>query len=546
MTVTEDAPAAAPAVSQPTATTPAATGLASILGTGDHKVVGRVWLAASLLHLVVAGAAALFVAVLRIDPSDLDNDFFAQAVTLRSIGGSFLFLLPFTIGIATLIVPLQVGAATLAFPRAAAAAAWAYLLGGGLVIGAYAIDGGPFGSDTDGVRLFVVAFLLVLLALAVAWICIGTTVLALRAPGMSLRRVPLFAWSSLVGATVWLLILPVLAGLVLVAYIDLRYGGPNGFINGGGAISLYSRISWAFSQPAVYAFGIPVLGFAGSVVPVFSRTRHHQHRVALLLIGAYGVFAAGAWAIPAFSADPMPWLYEAPWVGVSFLVVLPVLGLLGLWALTMREGSPQLASPLIFAVASLLMLLAGLAAGAVQAIEPIETVVDGDGVSLFGTSVTTSVASYIVLAAAIAAFGGVVYWAPKILGHLVPENGARLVATLLLVGTVVWSLPDLISGILGQPGFPGTIAPDNTDTIELLNSISAIGGGVLALASAGFVLLVLAALRSKDLPGDDPWSGHTLEWATSSPPPTGNFASLPQVTSEAPLYDARRPEDTPT
>ena len=360
---------------------------------------------------------------------------------------------------------------------------------------------------------------------------------------MSLRRVPLFAWSSLVSATVWLLILPVLAGLVLVAYIDLRYGGPTGFVSGGGAITMYSRISWAFSQPAVYAFGIPVLGFVGSVVPVFTRTRHQQHRVALVLIGAYGVFAAGAWGVPAFNADPMPWLYEAPWVGVSFLVVAPVLGLLGLWALTARKGSPQLGSPLIFGLAALLMLLAGLAAGAVQAIEPIKTVGDGDGVSLFGTSVTLSVASYIVLAAAIAGFGGVVYWAPKILGHLVPENGARLVATLLLVGTLVWSLPDLVSGILGQPGFPGTVAPDNADTIELCNTISAIGGAILALACAGFVLLVVAALRSRDLPGDDPWSGHTLEWATSSPPPAGNFASLPEITSEAPLYDARRPEE---
>ncbi|MET0904270.1 MAG: cbb3-type cytochrome c oxidase subunit I [Acidimicrobiales bacterium] len=542
MTVTEDAPAPAPAVSQPTATTPAATGLASVLGTGDHKMVGRVWLAASLLHLVVAGAAALFVAVLRIDPSDLDNDFFQQAVTLRSIGGAFLFLLPLTIGLATLVVPLQVGASTIAFPRAAAAAAWTYLLGGGLVIGAYTIDGGPFGNDVDGVRLFIVAFLLVLLALAVAWICIGTTVLALRAPGMTLRRVPLFAWSSLVGATVWLLVLPVLAGLVLVGYIDVRYGGPNGFISGGGAITLYSRISWAFSQPAVYAFGIPVLGFAGAVVPVFSRTRHQQHRIALFLIGFYGVLAAGAWAVPAFSPDPTPWLYEAPWVGVSFAILLPVLGLVGLWALTMRHGSPRLASPLLFAMAAVLMLLAGLAAGALQAIEPIETMVDGEGVSLFGTTVTTSVASYIVLAAAIAAFGGVVFWAPKIFGRLVPENSARFVALLLLIGTVVWSLPDLVSGILGQPGFPGTPAPDNTDTIEVLNTVSAIGGGVLAAGCAAFVLLVLAALRSKELPGDDPWSGHTLEWATSSPPPSGNFASLPEITSEAPLYDAHQPQ----
>jgi heme/copper-type cytochrome/quinol oxidase subunit 1 len=539
MTVTEDAPAAAPAASQPTAPTPAATGLAAVLGTGDHKVIGRIWLTASLVHLVVAGAAALFVAVLRIDPTDLDNDFFSQAVSLRSIGGAFLFLLPLTIGVATLVVPLQVGAPTIAFPRAAAAAAWTYVLGGGLVLGAYAIDGGPFGGDTDGVRLFTVAFVLVLLALAVAWICLATTVLALRPAGMSLRRIPLFAWSTLVAGTVWLLTLPVLAGLVVVAYIDLRYGGPTGFIDGGGAATLYSRIAWVFGQPAVYAFAIPVLGIVGSVVPVLSRTRHHQHSVALFLIGAYGALSVGAWAVPAFSADATPWVYEAPWVAVSFLVLLPVLGLVGLWALTARRGRPQLASPLLFGVASVLMLLAGLAAGAVQAIEPIETLVDGEGASLYGTSVTSSVASYIVLATAIAAIGAVVYWAPKIFGRLVSENGARLVALLLLVGTVAWSLPDLIAGLFGQPGFPGVPATDNADLIKALDTVSAIGGGVLALGSGLFVLLLLGALRSRDLPGDDPWSGHTLEWATSSPPPAGNFASLPAITSEAPLYDAR-------
>ncbi len=541
MTVTEDAPAAAPATSRPTAPTAAATGLAAVLGTGDHKVIGRIWCTAALVHLVVAGGAALFVAVLRIDPNELDNDFFAQAVTLRSVGGAFLFLLPLTIGVATSVVPLQVGAPTIAFPRAAAAAAWTYVLGGGLVLGAYAIDGGPFGGDTDGVRLFVLAFVLVLLALAVAWICLATTVLALRPAGMTLRRVPLFAWSTLVAGTVWLLTLPVLAGLLVVAYVDIRYGGPNGFISGGGAVTLYPRIAWVFGQPAVYAFGIPVLGFVGSVVPVLSRTRHHQHRAALFLVGAYGALSIGAWAVPAFGPVPTPWSYEEPWVAVSFLVLLPVLGLMGLWAVTARQGQPQLGSPLLFGAAAALMLLTGLAAGALQAIEPIETLVDGEGSPLYGTSVTTSVASYIVLAAAIAAIGGIVYWAPKILGRLVAEGGARLVALLLLAGTVLWSLPDLVAGLLGQPGFPGQPAPDNADTIKALDTVSAIGGGVLALGAALYVLLVHSAMRSRDLPGDDPWTGHTLEWATSSPPPPGNFATLPEVTSEAPLYDARRP-----
>jgi len=544
MTVTEDAPAAAPAVSQPTATIPTATGLAAILGTGDHKVVGRVWIAASFLHLVIAGIAALFVAVLRIDPADLDNQFFAQAVTLRSIGGAFLFLLPLTIGIATVVVPLQVGAATIAFPRAAAAAAWTYLLGGGLVIGSYAIDGGPFGSDIDGVRLFIVSFILVVLALTIAFLCLATTVLALRPMGMSLRRTPLYTWSVLVTSTVWLVTLPVLAGLLLVGYIDIRYGGGNGFISGGGAVTLYGRISWVFGQPAVYAFAIPALGFAGSVIPVFSETRHVKHRTAMFLIGAFGALSVGSWAVPAFSSDPTPWLYEAPWVAVSFAILLPALGIVGLWALTARDGHPKLASPPLYASASLLMLLVGLAIGALQAIEPIETQVDGGGTALYGTSVTTSVSSYVVLAAAIAAFGGLVYWAPKILGRLVPEGGARLVAVVLLIGTIVWSLPDLVSGFLGQPGFPGQVSPDNTDAIEALNTVSAIGGVILALGCAAFVLLVIGAFRSKTSPGDDPWGGHTLEWTTSSPPPAGNFPSLPEITSEAPLYDAKAPATT--
>ena len=196
MTLTEDAPAAAPASSSPPGPAPAATGLAALLGSGDHKVIGRLWMSAALVHLVVAGAAALWVAALRIDTERLASDapdFFAQAFTFRSIGGVFLFLLPFGIGLATLVVPLQVGAPTVAFPRAAAGAAWTYLLGGALVISAYAIDGGPFGTDTDGLRLFIVAFLMVVLALAVAFICLATTVVALRAPGMALTRVPLFA-----------------------------------------------------------------------------------------------------------------------------------------------------------------------------------------------------------------------------------------------------------------------------------------------------------------------------------------------------------------
>jgi heme/copper-type cytochrome/quinol oxidase subunit 1 len=275
MTVTEDAPTATKAPSDPAAPAASSVGIASVLGSGDHKVVGRLWLAAALAHLVVVGVAALAVAAERFDTSSIDlvsEDWFAQVFTYRSVAGAFLFLLPLTIGVATIVVPLQVGASTLAFPRAAAAAAWTYLVGGGLVVGAYAIDGGPFGNDTDGVRLFVAAFALVLVAQIVAWICIMTTIVALRAPGVSLRRTPLYAWSNLVAGAVWLLTLPVLAAVVVLMYIDVRYGGAPGFM-AGGAPAVYARIAWVFGQPTVFAFAIPVLGIVGSVVPVFSATR---------------------------------------------------------------------------------------------------------------------------------------------------------------------------------------------------------------------------------------------------------------------------------
>jgi heme/copper-type cytochrome/quinol oxidase subunit 1 len=541
MTVTEDAPAAVTASPEPTAPAPASSGLAAILGSGDHKVVGRLWIIAALAHLLLAGATAALVAVEKVDLSGIDvidSDWLGQVVAYRSIAGAFLFLLPLTIGVAMAVVPLQVGSATIAFPRAAAAAAWTYLIGGGLVIGSFAIDGGPFGTDVDGVRLFIVAFTLVLVALVVAWICIATTVIALRVPGLSLARTPLFAWSTLVAGAVWIVTLPVLAGITVLAYLDMRYGGGGGFF-GGGETTLYARIAWVFGTPAVYAFAIPALGVIGSVVPVFAQTRHQQHRIAQGLIGAFGAFSVGAWAMPGYGQDAFPWLYEAPWVAVSFAIVVPLLGLLGLWALTARQGQLTLGSPLLFGVASGLMLLVGVAAGAVQAIEPIKTLVDGEGTSLYGTTWSTSIASYVVLAAAIGLLGAIVYWAPKIVGRSFKEGAARGVALLLLAGTVLWSFPDLIAGLLGQPGAPGVSPVDNVSTIEALNVASAIGGALLALAFVGFIALMIGAARSEVLPGDDPWNGHTLEWATSSPPPAGNFVTLPEITSEAPLYDAR-------
>lgn len=541
MTVTADAPAAAPASTEPLAHASPAPGLAALLGTGDHKVIGRVWIVAALVHLALGGAAGAAVAAERVDSTKFDVlgvDWLAQMASYRSIGLAFLFLLPFTIGIATSVVPLQIGAPTLAFPRAAAGAAWTYLIGGTFVVASYAIDGGIGGDDTDGVRLFVASFGLVLVALTVAWIAIVTTVVTLRPRGLRLNRAPLFAWSTVVAGGVWVVTLPVLAGVTVLSYLDVRYDGVL-----GGAESIYGRIAWVFGTPAVYAFAIPALGVIGSVVPVFFQTRHQQHRVAQGLIGAFGALSVGAWTMPRFGDGGLPFLYDGPWIAVSFAVLVPVVGLLGLWALTAQRGKLSLGSPLVFGGAALLTLLLGLAGGAVQAIKPITTLVDGPGTELYGTSWSTGVTSLVLLSAAIALVGALTYWAPKIVGRSLPDNPAKGIAGLFFLGALVWSVPELVAGLFGQPGSSGLQAADNVDLLETLSLVGSAGGAILALAVLAYVALLAQALVKGSPAADDPWNGHTLEWATSSPPAVGNFGELPKITSEAPLYDARRPEE---
>jgi heme/copper-type cytochrome/quinol oxidase subunit 1 len=535
MTVTADAPAAAPA-SESTAPATAPNGLAAILGSGDHVAVGRLWIAASMVHLVLVGLVTVLVSAERIDSSSFDvlgSDWALQAETARFIGGVFLLALPLTIGVATAIVPLQVGASTVAFPRAAAAAAWTYLLGGGLMIGAYAIDGGPGGSDIDGLELFLAAFVLVLVAQVVAWTCLATTVLGLRVPRLSLRRVPLFAWSVLVAAAVWLVTLPFLGAFSILGFLDVRY---DGFLGGGGEL-LYARIAWAFDTPTVYALAIPALGVIGAVVPVFAQTRHHLHRVAMGLIAAFGALTVGAWTAPHLDGA-RPAVYDGPWVVVSILPLVPVLGLAGLWALTVSRGRVKLGSPLVFAAVALVLLLLGLLAGAVQAIEPIETLVDEAATSLHGTAWSTAMTALVLIATLAALFGAVVFWAPKLLGSTFGEGGARLAATVVLLGAAVGCLAELAAGLLGQPGTITLAATENVDTLETLGIVTTVGDGILVLGGLLFlVLLGRAAARDADADAD-PWAGHTLEWA-AAPAPAGDVSALPEITSEAPLYDAR-------
>jgi cytochrome c oxidase subunit I len=549
MTVTEASPDAVAAVAAPSAGNPSdpsarPAGLAAVVGSGDPRTIGRLYVGTSLLFLVVAAAAGLAAGLDRIDTSDaLLGDWAEQVFTFHSIAGLFLVVMPLLLGLAHAVVPLQVGATTVAFPRASAAAYWTYLVSGGLIVAAFALDGGPFGSDLDAVSLFIAGFIALLSALFVATISVTTTVVALRAPGMTLRRTPLFSWSVLVAGSVWVLTLPVLAAMALLAYVDLRHGQQ--FL--GGSDGLYARIAWAFWQPTVYAFAVPALGVIADVVPVFAQRRHQRHKAAMVFIGLFGALGFGAWAQLGVSIDgsgsPTPWLYDGVWIAASVLAVVPVLGLLGLWTLTLGAGKPRMRGPMLLALPAGLLILVGVAGGIGTAIEDLDVA---------GTSWMTGQANAVLIGTLLAGFAGLVFWAPKLYGKLVPEGLAGLSAVLVLLGALAYVVPDALSGVLDQSRFvaaeqgAGTVSASDLDTVELLNLISFIGGIVVVVGFLAFVAaLAKPRARGAEVP-DDPWNGHTLEWTTSSPPPVGNFAELIEISSEAPLYDARHAASTDT
>jgi heme/copper-type cytochrome/quinol oxidase subunit 1 len=514
-----------------------------VVGSGDPRTVGKLFAGTSLLFLVVSGVVGALVDIELADASGspvFGADTTVRMFTLHSTSALLLGVLPLLVGLATAVVPLQVGASTVAFPRATAAAYWTWLVSSGIVLASYAIDGGPFGSEGDAVALYVVALAAVAVALFVALLSVVTTVLTLRAPGMSLRRTPLFSWSMLVGGSVWLLTLPVLGGLLVLTYLDLRYGQQLL----GGSAGVYNRIAWLFWQPTLYLVAVPALGIVSDIVPVFAQRRHQRHSAAMVLLGLLAAVGFGAWTQLGVSLDgaaTTPWLFEGPWIAVSFIAVVPVLGLFGLWNLTLATGKVKLSTPLVLAQLGALAILVGVAAGCATAI---------DALDLENTTWMTGQVVLVLGGSLVAALGGVAFWAPKLYGKVLPDGVVRLGATVLFLGALVAGVSLAVAGAFGQErtataaivaAEPGTIpgvSDGDVSTVEALDLVAGVG---LAVMVFGGLLVGLALLtrRRADGPGDDPWAGHTLEWATTSPPPVGHFAELPEISSEAPVYDAR-------
>ncbi|MFM9082459.1 MAG: cbb3-type cytochrome c oxidase subunit I [Actinomycetota bacterium] len=510
------------------------TNIADWLTSSDHKKIGRLFTGTALLVALWVGGVGLVAGLERMSPSSwdvIDADAAVQLLASYRFDLVLGVLAPLFIGLAVAVVPIQVGSRAIAFPRLAQFGYWTWLFGSILVGVSLVANGGPGGGQTDMVDLYLMALPLTVAGLLAAALSVVTTVLTSRAPGMTLERVPAFAWSALVGASAMLLSMPVVIGTAIYLYVDHTHA-KQAF---GGNKAVLDHIGFGLSQPQTFVLVVMALGVLAEVAPVASRVRQPMRPAVL---AGLGLVSSGVLGAVTQSSHHLSWKGGAgdkiqsaiPWLIFNGLPLLGVLVVIGAVALAFKERAPRITAPFVFAISGVLMILVGVAGNFIATIE---------GADLAGTVFEEGVVVYLVAGGLLAGIGGLVHWSPKLSGRLLGGRMTAL-APLGLLGTVAAAFPLYVLGFMGQPG--ATLAVFEIDgPVGVLNLLAGAGMAVVALVVLGTVATMLGTAAGAS---DDPWDAQTLEWSVPSPAPRDNFEALATVGSPEPLLDVKPQEVT--
>jgi cytochrome c oxidase subunit 1 len=542
--------APSPIVSRPAPVRSTSRGsvLLDLLKTTDHKLIGKMYLVTSFAFFLAGGLMALLMRgeLARPGLQYLSLEQYNQLFTMHGTIMLLLFATPMVFAFANLVLPLQIGAPDVSFPRLNALSYWLFLFGGLTVVSGFATPGGAadFGwyayspltdsinSPGVGADLWFVGLAIAGLGTILGGVNMITTVITLRAPGMTMFRMPIFTWNILVTSVLVLLAFPVLTAAIFGVLADRKFGAQIFEPENGGAI-LWQHLFWFFGHPEVYIVALPFFGIITEIIPVFSRKPIFGYKGlvgATIAIGAlsmtvwaHHMFATGAVLLPFFSF--LTYLIAVP-TGIKFFN----------WIGTMWRGSISFETPMLWAIGFLVTFLLGGLTGVILGSPPLDFhlndsyfVVAHFHYVLFGTIV-------------FAVFGGIYFWFPKFTGRYLDERLGKLHFWATFVG---FHLTFLVQHWLGAEGMPrryGDYLP--TDGFTTLNTISTIGSFLLGIATVPFLWNVYRSYKYGEVvTADDPWGhGNSLEWATSCPPPRHNFTVMPRIRSERPAFEAHYPE----
>ncbi|MEV5407807.1 cytochrome c oxidase subunit I [Thermopolyspora sp. NPDC052614] len=519
--------------------------LADWLSTTDHKVIGHLYLITSFVFFLIAGVMAMVIRAELAQPGlqFVSNEQYNQMFTMHGTLMLLLFATPLFAGFANAVMPLQIGAPDVAFPRLNMVSYWLFLFGGLITLAGFLTPEGSaaFGwtgyanlssltySPGIGHDLWIMGLALAGLGTILGSVNFVTTIICMRAPGMTMFRMPIFTWNVLLTSLMVLMAFPVLAAALLVLAADRRLGAHIFDPETGGPL-LWQHLFWFFGHPEVYVVALPFFGIITEVIPVFSRKPVFGYTGLVaatitiaglsMTVWAHHMFATGRVLLPFFSL-------------LSFLIAVPTGVKFFNWVGTMWRGHLTFETPMMFAVGFLVTFLLGGLTGVILASPPLDFhvhdsyfVVAHFHYVLFGTVV-------------FAMFAGFYFWWPKLTGKMLNDRLGKIHFWTLFVG---FHLTFLVQHFLGASGMPRRYADYSAaDGFTTLNLISTIGAFLLGLSTLPFLVnLWYTARKGPRVTVDDPWGfANSLEWATSCPPPRHNFKRLPVIRSERPVFDMR-------
>jgi cytochrome c oxidase subunit 1 len=522
---------------------PAPSGWLGSLTSTDHKRIGLNMAIAAFVFFLVGGIFALLMRTQLASPNGqlVSDDTYSELFTMHGSTMIYLFVTPMAIALAMYFVPLQIGALGVSAPRVALGSFWVWLLGGLTMQSGWLTSDGA-GRDgwfsyvplsesqhTPGVGqdLWVIGVILAATGMLVMAACVLATIARRRAPGMSLLRMPVFCWTELITVLMIVGAFPALILAMALLYID-RTTGAHIYRGFAGAID-YQDLFWFFGHPVVYVMFFPYLGAAIEAVSVSSRKRWFGYLAFVASIMAFGTLSMSVWAHHMFTTGGVTNQYFAL---TSTALVIPAgieyFDLVG----TMWGGSLVLRCSMLFGLTFFIQFLIGGLSGIFVA-SPVLDYQANDSYMVIAHFHYTLFAGSIF-----GFFAGVYHWFPKVTGALLREGLGKIQLGFMAIGTNLTFFPMFI---LGGEGMPRRISRYPTHPgWATLNRLETVGSVLIAIGLLVFLWNLFVSLRERRLAGADPWGGHTLEWATSSPPPPHNFiAPLPPIRSYAPLLDLR-------
>src|SRR5919198_2235022 len=514
----------------------------SWLTTTDHKKIGILYLVNSFAFFVIGGIFALLMRTELAAPGTqiFHPHAYNQLFTLHGTLMIFLVIFPMLAGFGNYLVPLHIGALDMAFPRINALSFWLLPVGGLSILSGFLAKGGAAAAGWTGYvplsvqgktgqDLWLLGLLIVGTSSILGGINFIVTILRLRAPGMTMMRLPVFVWSVLAQSLLVVLATPVLTAGLIMLFADRRLGTSFFDPTRGGNVLLWQHVFWFFAHPEVYILILAAWGVISEILPVFSGKPLFGYPGVVLAFLMITVLSFPVWAHHMFATGAV----ELPFFSITTeLISIPTGVLFFNWLATLWKGKIRFEPPMLFALGFIAMFLIGGIDGVWMASPAVD----------FALTDTYWVVAHIHYVL----FGGTVfgimaamyYWFPKITGRMLSKRLGKWHFWLQFVGFNLTFFP---MHQLGLQGMPRRIADYASNRgWNILNLLATLAAFVIAASIAVFLVNVFATLRRQRTAPADPWEANTLEWATSSPPPPHNFDALPRIRSSRPVFDARQ------